>query len=310
MSIESEIKSLAYEVGFCSVGITAAELVKNAHKVMHGAVSIISAAYNYPSYRDIEVAGLRGRVARFALGRDYHLEVGDRLESLGRQIEKLYGAKWTSFVDTSPIADRSAAQLAGVGGFGKNTCIITPVCGSWVVLGGIAVDISLVSDKPADSPCGGCSLCLKACPTGAIIEPFRLDPSRCISYLTQMRGIVPEHLRPMMDRYVYGCDICQEVCPQNSLLPLPEDADYIESQFGAYPDLTWLVRLTEDDFVKYVCPTAAGWIGRNTLRRNAAIALGNSGSIAALDALYEARGDADEVLREHIDWAIRRIAGS
>lgn len=310
MSIESEIKRLAYEVGFCSAGITAAGLVKNAHKVMPGAVSVISVAYDYPAYRDIEPTGLRGRVARFARGRDYHLEVGDKLEALRRQIEYIYGAKCAPFVDTSPIPDRSAAQLAGVGGFGKNTCIITPVCGSWVVLGGIVVDLSLAPDKPADSPCGGCSLCLEACPTGAIVEPFRLDRSRCISHLTQVRGIVPEHLRPTIGSYVYGCDICQEVCPKNSLLPPPEDASYFESQFGAYPDLTWLVRLTEDDFVKYVHPTAAGWIGRNTLRRNAAIALGNLGSRDALDVLYEVRRDADEILREHIDWAIRRIIGA
>jgi epoxyqueuosine reductase len=310
VSLESEIKSLAVEAGFCSVGIAQSDLVKNAHKVMSKASSIVSVAYSYPAYRDIDPPILRGKVARFARGRDYHLEVGDRLEILGRRVAELCGASWGLFVDTSPISDRSAAQLAGVGGFGKNTCIITSESGSWVVLGGIVTDLPLVPDNPADSPCGDCSICLEACPTGALIRPFHLDRSRCISNLTQTRGVVPEHLRPMIGRYVYGCDICQEVCPKNNLLPPPTDSDYFEYPFSAYPDLTWLVRITEDEFLKFVRPTAAGWIGRNTIRRNAAIALGNSGSRLALDALNDALKDADEILREHIEWAINRITGS
>lgn len=246
-------------------------------RVLRGARSMIVVALPYRTDDPVVEDDLpRGRIARFARGRDYHLEVEERLGKLGEWLRgEVPGSSYRICVDTGPMIDRAAAWLAGIGSYGKNASIITKEAGSWVVLGELITDIEIEPDEPAPmEECGECSICMSACPAGAIIKPFVIDQTRCISHLTQMKGEVPVESRRLMGDRIYGCDVCQEVCPKNSA---HVGKLYAEVGLGARPELTRLLDISEEEFRSVVGPTAVGWIGRKRLLRNAAIALENRG---------------------------------
>ena len=254
----------------------------------------------------------RGRISRYAHGDDYHLVMEPRLRRLAEFLRSRGAGVARYYVDTGPVIDRAAARRAGIGWFGKNTMIITQrTYGSWVFLGEILTDLEIAPDPEAEGDCGRCRICLDACPTGAIVDPYTVDARRCISYLTiEHRGPIPRDLRPQIGDHIFGCDICQAVCPHNvrtasarhpELAPRPET--------GARPELIPLLNITEAEFRRRFRGSPVKRTKRSGLRRNVAVALGNAGDPAAVPALCEALTDADALVRAHAAWALGRIGG-
>jgi len=253
----------------------------------------------------------RGTVARYARGRDYHDVLLPRLWMLVRFLEEQVGRSVAArvFVDHGPCPDRAVAQRAGLGFYGKNTNLLTPNHGSYVLLGAALTDVPLPADAPAVGDCGSCTLCLDACPTGALPEPYRLDSARCISYLTiEHRGALPEALRPLVGSHLFGCDVCQEVCPWNRLAaPTREPAFAPEAGAGAALDPAEVLGMDDAAYRERFRGSPLKRAKRQGLRRNAALALGNSGDPAARPALAAAAADPDPVLAEQVAWSLARL---
>lgn len=256
--------------------------------------------------------GPRGRISRYAHGDDYHLVMEPRLRRLADFLRARGARVARYYVDTGPVIDRAAARRAGIGWFGKNTMIITKrAYGSWVFVGEILTDLEIAPDAEAEGDCGRCRICLDACPTGAIVAPYTVDARRCISYLTiEHRGAIPRDLRPQIGDHIFGCDICQAVCPHNvrtaaarhpELAPRPDT--------GARPELIPLLNISEAEFRRRFRGSPVKRAKRRGLRRNVAVALGNARDAAAVPALRLALDDADALVRSHAAWALGRIGG-
>jgi epoxyqueuosine reductase len=258
---------------------------------------------------------LRGRIARYAWGKDYHKTLKSRMRVLVQRIEDTVGhpVEARTLVDTARIVDRAVAARAGAGWYGKNTMIIVPGHGSWVMLGDIIVDLNLPVDLPLSRNCGHCTICLDQCPTGAIIEPYRIDAPRCISYLTiEERGSIPHHLRPLIGDRVFGCDTCQDVCPYTRAAAVTADPDFAPRSIdNVFPALEFLATMTEEQFRATYSGTPVVRAKRSGMSRNAAIALGNSNDSRAEGLLVRMIADHDEPLaRGHAAWALRHLVGS
>jgi len=279
--------------------------------VLRGARTVLSVSVPY--YRGgwpAENGALRGRVARYAWGRDYHKRIRRRLKSLARAIaEECPEAAWVAYVDTGPILDRAWAERAGVGWIGKNTNVITKGRGSYSFLGEILTDLTIEPDPPARNYCGTCSRCIAACPTGAIVGPYQLDARRCISYLTiEHRGAIPLELRPLIGDRIFGCDDCQEVCPWNRFAVKTQDPEFADRPGQATPELIPLLRLDEEAFRARYQGTAILRAKRAGFVRNVAVALGNLGDPSAVGPLARALAeDPDALVRGHAAWALGRI---
>ena len=223
-------------------------------------------------------------------------------ESIGRQ----FAARW--YVDDGPMLDRAAAARAGLGWFGKNGNILNPAYGSWLLLGQIITDLPLPPDAPLRKTCGACARCIPACPTDAIVAPYVVDNRRCISYLTiENRGIIPPELRPAIGNWVFGCDICQEVCPVNRKAQPAADPNFGRRDLASL-DLIALLDLTDDQFRQHFAGTPLMRAKRIGMQRNAAVALGNLGDASAVPALTRALQTAPSLVRQHAAWALGRIA--
>lgn len=279
--------------------------------VLDGVRSIVMLALPYRNANPAIVKPGQGRIARYAWGScDYHDLIHDRLKQLSRWLQdRVPIAKVRGVVDSAPLMEREFAQLAGLGWVGKNTLLLNREYGSWFFLAALLTDLDLAQDAPfAADHCGSCTACLMACPTGAFPSPYVLDASRCISYLTiEHRGSVDPSLRERIGDWLFGCDVCQDVCPWNrrstkadepELLPLP-DANPVE--------LLKLFDLTDDDFRARFRHTPLWRPKRAGILRNAAIVLGNQRYRPALPVLECSRNESDETLREACDWAIKRI---
>lgn len=255
-----------------------------------------------------------GTLARYARGRDYHGVMKERLFALRRWLEAEAGGRVSGrpYVDTGPILERDLARLAGLGWFGRNTMLISPKRGSFLFLGALFVDLELEPDEPfAGEHCGTCRKCIEACPTSAIEEGIALDATRCISYLTiEKRGAIPRELRPAIGALVYGCDICQDVCPWNvRFASEARDPDLATGSLEGSPDPVSLLGMTEDGFTRRFGGTAVTRAGRHGLARNAAVALGNRGAPGDVEALARAMvEEPDPVVRCHVAWALGAIA--
>lgn len=255
---------------------------------------------------------LRGRIARYAWGRDYHKVLKQRMRRLVGRIEAEVGARVESreLVDTARIVDRAVAARSGLGWYGKNTMIIVPGHGSWVMLGEILLDIGLPPDLPLAKNCGRCMLCIDRCPTGAIIEPYRIDAPRCVSFLSiEERGAVPHQLRPLMGDHVFGCDDCQDICPYTTAANIVDDPEFApRSVENAFPSLNRLVLQSEAEFRTTYEGTPVMRAKRRGMARNAAIALGNTGDPRAEEPLTIALRDHDErLVRGHAAVALRQL---
>lgn len=252
---------------------------------------------------------LRGRIARYAWGRDYHKTLKQRMEAFRVVLEEAHGRPIEArlLVDTARIVDRAVAARSGLGWYGKHTNIIVPHHGSFVMLGEMLVDIELPPDEPLRHNCGSCAICINRCPTGAITEPYRINAPDCISFQTiEQRGSIPMHLRARMGNWVFGCDICQDVCPYTGAArSLFDDAFAPASPDNAFPSLAWLLEMDEAAFRATYSGTAVTRTKRSGLARNGAIAIGNSGSIDHLPVLAKTLQAHDlPLVREHAAWAV------
>lgn len=257
----------------------------------------------------------RGRIARYAWGVDYHDLLKRRMTALHDAVEDLVGrpVDGRRLVDTARIVDRAVAARAGLGWYGKNACIIVPGRGSWVLLGELLLDLELEPDPPLDKTCGRCRICLDRCPTAAIVAPYTIDTPRCLSFQTiEQRGAIPLEIRPLLGNWVFGCDVCQDVCPYtNAAKPEPEPAFRPRSPENAYPSLRWLLTMSEDEFRETFRGTAVKRAKRRGLARNAAVALGNIGTEDDVTPLAGALFAHDEPLvRGHAAWALGRLGAT
>ncbi|HHH36655.1 MAG TPA: tRNA epoxyqueuosine(34) reductase QueG [Gammaproteobacteria bacterium] len=249
-------------------------------------------------------------VSRYALGRDYHKVLRGRLRALARRIAAAAGPfGHRVFVDSAPVLEKPLARNAGLGWQGKHTNLIHHGSGSWFFLGEIYTDLPLPVDRPAVDHCGSCRRCLDVCPTGAITAPYRLDARRCISYLTiELRGPIPEPLRPLVGNRIYGCDDCQLVCPWNRFARPSAEDDFRPRHGLDNATLLELFAWSEADFLRYTEGSAIRRIGYPCWLRNIAVALGNGPAEDAVIAALTARRNAvPELVKEHIDWALRRL---
>ena len=299
-----------------------AYLARNAAKradpqlVVAGAQSIISVGLHY---RAAEPDAARwhdpahGQISRYAWGLDYHDIILPRLRALQSWLETAVGRAeiGRSYVDTGPVLERPVGVAAGLGFQGKNTLLINPRQGSWFVIGEIVVDVALAYDQPSGGGCGTCQRCQVACPTQAFAGPYVLDARRCISYLTiELKGPIPRELRPLIGNHIFGCDVCQEVCPWNQKFgQLSAEPDFAPRSDPA-PPLLELMALSDEEFRARFRGSPIKRAKRRGLLRNVAVALGNWGDPAAIPALAAALNDHEALIRGHAAWALGRIGGA
>jgi epoxyqueuosine reductase len=255
-----------------------------------------------------------GWISRYAWGDDYHehlLAALRRVEAeVARAIDDPQLRTW-SYVDTGPVIERVFAKYAGIGWLAKNTCVINQQIGSWMFLGVILTSLRLPPSLPAPDRCGTCTRCLEACPTSAFTGPYQLDARRCIAYLTiEKRGEIPEELRDGIGRHVFGCDICQDVCPWNRKAPASTAPEFQSRPGLVNPSLEWLATITEEEFRATFKGSPIKRTKRSGIRRNAVIALGNTGDPSWLPLLEKLAKDEDTVVAEHARWAAAKIRES
>jgi epoxyqueuosine reductase len=280
-----------------------------------GTLSVISARMDYrPAAADaLDVLddGRLAYISRYALGRDYHRVMRARLLRLARRVEEAVGPfGYRVLTDSAPALEKALARNAGLGWIGKHTLLLRRDAGSWFFLGEIYTDLPLPDDAAASvaESCGRCRACLSACPTGAIVAPYRLDARRCISYLTiEHHGSIPEELRPQIGNRIFGCDDCQLACPWNRYAQLATEPDFAPRHALDAPRLTTLFGWSEDEWLRHTEGMALRRAGYVRWLRNLAVAMGNAPADPDLVAALQARADhPDPVVREHVEWALRR----
>jgi epoxyqueuosine reductase len=276
--------------------------------------SVIVCAINYntdpPRSTEPPPSTNCGWVSRYAWStEDYHKSVLRRLRAVEAKLKtESPGCLSRCYVDTGPLVERVWAKYAGIGWQGKNTCLINQTIGSWIFLGVILTSLELEPDLPAPDRCGTCTRCIDACPTDAFVAPYQLDATRCISYLTiEKRGDIPEELRNGVGRHVFGCDICQDVCPWNRRAPLTSAPEFAPRPGLVNPALEWLAAMNEDEFRTTFHHSPLKRAKYNGLRRNAAIAMGNSGDNGLLPTLTKLAADPDRTVASHARWAICKL---
>jgi epoxyqueuosine reductase len=250
-------------------------------------------------------------VSRYALGRDYHKVVRQRLERLAQRIAAAVGPLGHRvFCDSAPVLEKPLAAAAGLGWAGKHTNLLTRT-GSWFFIGEIYLDLPLPADKPVEPHCGKCDRCITVCPTGAIVAPWQLDARRCISYLTiEHAGPIPEPLRPLLGNRIYGCDDCQLCCPWNRFAQPAAEPDFQPRHGLDAPQLTALFAWSEAEFLARTEGSPIRRLGHERWLRNIAVALGNApGSQEVVAALTRRRDDPSPLVREHVRWALARHHG-
>ena len=281
-------------------------------ELVPGTVRVICVRLDYlPENSDAAITQLeqpeRAYVSRYALGRDYHKVLRQRLRKLAMRIEADAGAMGGRvFVDSAPVLEKALARNAGLGWIGKHTNLIDRDAGSWFFLGEIFTTLPLPVDAPATNHCGSCTACLDVCPTAAIVAPYEVDARRCIAYLTiENRGAIPEPLRPMMGNRIYGCDDCQLFCPWNKFASLTRQADFAPRHDLDTATLVALFAWSEAQFDERTTGSAIRRTGYAGWRRNVAVALGNAPTSAdVVAALNSRRDDPDPMVREHVHWAL------
>ena len=334
------VKSIAKDLGFAPVGITTADspghwsffkswvdkgfagemgyLTRNLEKradpktLVPGAKSIVCVGLNYLPSSSSAACGQTGQISRYAQGDDYHDVMKSRLCDLQAQITLLEPkTEGRAYVDTGPILEREYAARAGLGWFGKHTNLIHKRSGSWFFIGELILTTELDWDPPATDHCGTCRRCIDACPTQAILEPYVLDSKRCISYLSiELKGPIPKMLRQGLGDWVYGCDVCQEVCPWNEKHERPTDESVFQPRPGLdRPELHDLLGMDREAFSRRFKKSPIKRTKRRGLLRNAAVALGNKGSVSDIPVLTSALHDDEPLIRSHAAWALGQIGG-
>jgi epoxyqueuosine reductase len=289
----------------------------NPGQLIPGTVRVISARMNYLTEEAMPANELMQKpelalISRYALGRDYHKVIRKRLQKLASRIEAQIGQfGYRVFVDSAPVLEKALAEKAGLGWIGKHSNLLSRETGSWFFLGEIYTDLPLPVDRAAENHCGDCVRCIDACPTGAIVGPYQVDARKCISYLTiELRGSIPEELRPLMGNRIFGCDDCQLVCPWNRFAQYSAEADFSPRQGLDSATLLRLFNWTEEEFLKRTEGSAIRRSGFQGWLRNIAVALGNAPySPDIVSALESRREHPSEMVREHIEWALAQQQG-
>ena len=340
-TLTQRIKAQAHALGFDLVGITPAqdspelafferwldagyagemhymqrsrERRRDMQHVLPGVQSVVVCGLNYDTdypYSTTCDDPERGWIARYAWGEDYHYGMWDKLEQLQTYVKDLapLGMESKLYVDTGPVVERVYAKNAGLGWFGKNTCTLNKQFGSWLLLGELLLTVPLEYDQPTFDHCGTCTRCIDACPTDALLEPYVLDSRRCISYLTiELKGSIPEALRPQMGHHVFGCDICQDVCPWNRKRHFTADAAMQPRPAQVHPSLAELAQLTPHEFKQRFRGTPLERTKRRGVVRNVCVAMGNSGNPAFIPLLEDLLDDDEALIREHAAWALAQL---
>jgi epoxyqueuosine reductase len=339
LQLASQIKQWALELGFAQAGICDTDLQPEEAKLqqwldlgMHGEMSymaehgmmrarptellpgtlrVISVRMDYLPPAAAFATNLAdpalAYISRYALGRDYHKLIRNRLKQLGERIEQQLGAYgYRPFVDSAPVLERPLAAKAGLGWIGKNSLLLHPTDGSWFFLGELLVDLPLPVDQPLSQDCGHCVACITMCPTGAIVAPGVVDARRCISYLTiELKEAIPLEFRPLLGNRIYGCDDCQLVCPVNRTAPLTRQSDFHRRQQWQDQSLLALFLWDEPQFLRQTEGSAIRRIGYQRWQRNLAVALGNAPYQAEIIAALQQRAStAGAMVLEHIEWAL------
>jgi epoxyqueuosine reductase len=341
--ITDSIKSKAYEIGFDLVGVSPAgrfpesqfykewlsrgyagemkymegslETREDAGRVVPGAKSVITCGLNYNTdlpYSTEAGDKRRGWIARYAWGDDYHAVMDDMLKALEEFITREAGERVASrrYVDTGPVLERVYGKYGGIGWTGKNTCIINQEIGSWVFLGEIITDLELEYDSPAPDRCGACTRCIDACPTGAITEPYVLDSRLCISYITiELKGGIPAGLREGVGNNIFGCDICQDVCPWNRKAEKTAEPGFHPREGFYNPSLRSFAGLGADEFGSRFRGSPIKRAKRKGFLRNVLTAMGNSGDTGLVPFVEEYLADEEPLVRAHAAWALWKLEG-
>jgi len=343
-ALKSRLIDLAHELGFDSCRVAAcappayADALRNwlndgAHgemdymargeekrrdpqRVLPGAKSIIVLAMNYfqgveagvsPANGSAADTASTGRIARYAWGDDYHEVISAKLNEIDKCLRE-FGGEQKSYVDTGPVLERDHAAQAGIGWHGKSTMLIDEKLGTWFFLSEILTTLELPRDAPARDHCGTCERCIKACPTGAITAPHKLDARRCISYLTiELKGAIPMELRPLMGDRIFGCDDCLDACPWNRFAKTSRETAFAARRSTTEFALRDYLRLNDAEFRNLFRDSPIKRIKRRGFLRNVCVALGNVGTREDLPALNRAAADPESLIAEHARWAIERI---
>lgn len=340
--ISQQIKTWAKELGFQSCGISRPQLgaeqearlqqwldagyhgemqymaehgmLRARPAELHpGTLSVISVRLDYLPKDAAFATNLadpsQAYISRYALGRDYHKLMRNRLKQLGQKIATLISElDGRPFVDSAPILERPLAQQAGLGWIGKHSLLLAEEAGSWFFLGELLVNLALPVDQPHPGDCGSCVACITSCPTGAIVAPYVVDARRCISYLTiELKGAIPTEFRPLLGNRIYGCDDCQLVCPVNRQAPLTEEPDFQRRPQWQDQSLLALFQWDETTFLRLTEGSAIRRIGFERWQRNLAVALGNAPYQPEIVAtLKQAQPTATPLVAEHIEWALKQ----
>ncbi len=288
---------------------------ENVRGVLPEAKSVISCGLNYNTdypYSIRENDGRKGWISRYAWGDDYHKVIKDKLLLLLEFIKRISPeeTKARIYADTGPVLDRVYGKYSGMGWFGKNTCIINQKIGSWIFIGEIVTNLELECDNPVTDRCGTCTRCIDSCPTGAILESYVLDSRLCISYLTiELQEKIPVELRDRIGNNVFGCDICQDVCPWNRKAKTTNEPSF-QPRDGLYnPELSSLVKLSEEDFRRIFKGNPIKRARRKGFFKNILVVMGNSGSKEFIPDIKESLNDEDPTVRAHAAWALSKLEG-
>jgi epoxyqueuosine reductase len=271
--------------------------------------SVVVCAMNYNSGKPRTTFDrARAWVSRYAWGEDYHETVHAKLRELATWIQLEFGGVTRAYVDTGPLLERVLAKYAGIGWFGKNTCLINEKMGSWFFIGCVLTNLDLDIGTPAPDRCGTCTRCIDACPTQAILEPYVLDSRRCIAYLNiELRGEIPEAMRERIGHHLFGCDICQDVCPWNRKAPV-SDVEAFQPKPGLFwPEIERLLDMQEDEWRTLIRGTSIQRAKVKGLLRNLMVVAGNSGLRQLLPKLMPFLQHTDENVRKHAEWAVERL---
>ena len=269
-------------------------------------IIVIGISYNI-NYAENVNYKLKGRLSKSSWGIDYHKMLNTKMESLVREISKIKDFEYKFFIDTGPLIDRALAKRSGIGYIGKNCSIINDEYGSFLFLGYMLTNLELSPDSRIEEKCGDCRLCIKACPTGALEEPYKLNPKKCISYLTQTKENIPIELRGKMGIKIYGCDTCQSVCPKNKGIINSNHEEFIPEITKGYMDLEELLYISNRQFKNKYGHMAGSWRGKTIFKRNAIIALGNRKEIRNIELLIQQLKDPNPMIRDYASWAIIKI---
>jgi len=335
-----QIKQWGQELGFQQTGISDVNLseaeahlqhwlAKNFHGEMDymqrhgdkrsqpgllqpGTVSIISVRLDYlpessANMNQVLDDPTSAYISRYALGRDYHKMIRNRLQKLAERIQAEAGDfGYRAFVDSAPVLEKAIAEKAGLGWIGKHSNLINRKAGSWFFLGEIYTDLPLPADSPVGNHCGACTACLDICPTQAIVAPYQVDARRCVSYLTiELQGSIPEELRPLIGNRIYGCDDCQIICPWNRFAKLSNEKDFSPRHRLNTQQLLEVFSWNESTFLANTEGSAIRRIGHERWLRNIAVALGNApSSELVIDALKLKLDHPSALVREHVQWAL------